>query len=153
MKLIHTAILMICFTTISFGQNPVETDKSLLKELIKNSFDEIWSELNSSNIDKYYAKDFLLLENGKVWNNDSVKSYLDNAILKKPIPERVNSIEFIEIKIFKGVAWIAYRNEAIFSVENKIIRKAQWLESATAILTENGWKLEMLHSTRTKNEY
>ncbi|HAD14569.1 MAG TPA: hypothetical protein DCF33_19260, partial [Saprospirales bacterium] len=23
----------------------------------------------------------------------------------------------------------------------------------TAILTENGWKLEMLHSTRTKNEY
>ena len=143
---------MICFTTISFGQSSIETDKSHIKELIIKSFDEIWSELNSKNIDKYYTKDFLLLENGEVWNNDSIANYLDNAILKKPIRNRVNSIEFIEIKVLKGMAWIAYRNQAIFSIENKIIRKAHWLESATAILTENGWKLEMLHSTVTKNE-
>lgn len=143
---------MICFTTISFGQSSIETDKSHIKELIIKSFDEIWSELNSKNIEKYYTKDFLLLENGEVWNNDSISNYLDNAVLKKPIPNRVNSIEFIEIKVFKGMAWIAYRNQAIFSIENKIIRKASWLESATAILTENGWKLEMLHSTVTKNE-
>jgi len=64
----------------------------------------------------------------------------------------VNSIEFIEIKVTKGMAWIAYKNEAIFSIDNKIVRKAYWLESATAILTENGWKLEMLHSTVTKKE-
>ena len=143
---------MICFTTISFGQSSSETDKSHLKELIIKSFDEIWSELNSKNIEKYYTKDFLLLENGEVWNNDSISNYLDNAVLKQPIPNRVNSIKFIEIKVLKGMAWIAYRNQAIFSIENKIIRKAHWLESATAILTENGWKLEMLHSTVTKNE-
>ncbi len=143
---------MICFTTISFAQSSIETDKSHIKELIIKSFDEIWSELNSKYIEKYYTKDFLLLENGEVWNNDSISNYLDNAVLKKPIPNRVNSIEFIEIKVFKGMAWIAYRNQAIFSIENKIIRKASWLESATAILTENGWKLEMLHSTVTKNE-
>jgi len=143
---------MICFTTISFGQSSSETDKSHLKELIIKSFDEIWSELNSKNIEKYYTKDFLLLENGEVWNNDSISNYLDNAVLKQPIPNRVNSIKFIEIKVLKGMAWIAYRNQAIFSIENKIIRKASWLESATAILTENGWKLEMLHSTVTKNE-
>jgi len=143
---------MICFTTISFGQSSIETDKSQIKELIIKSFDEIWSELNSKNIDKYYTKDFLLLENGEVWNNDSITNYLDNAILKKLIRNRVNSIEFIEIKVLKGMAWIAYRNQAIFSIENKIVRKADWLESATAILTENGWKLEMLHSTVMKNE-
>jgi len=143
---------MICFSTISFGQSSIEKDKSQIKELIIKSFDKIWSELNSKNIDKYYTKDFLLLENGEVWNNDSITNYLDNAILKNPIPTRVNSIEFIEIKIFKGMAWIAYRNQAVFSIEKKIIRKAHWLESATAILTENGWKLEMLHSTVTKKE-
>jgi len=143
---------MICFTTISFGQSSIETDKSHLKELIIKSFDEIWSELNSKNIDKYYAKDFLLLENGVVWNIDSITNYLDNSKLKKAIPNRVNSIQFIEIKVSKGTAWIAYRNQAIFSIENKIVRKADWLESATAILTENGWKLEMLHSTVMKNE-
>ena len=152
MKSLHNIILMICFTTISFGQSSIETDKSHLKELIIKSFDEIWSELNSKNIDKYYAKDFLLLENGVVWNIDSITNYLDNSKLKKAIPNRVNSIQFIEIKVFKGMAWIAYRNQAIFSIENKIVRKADWLESATAILTENGWKLEMLHSTVMKNE-
>lgn len=152
MKKLKTIILMICFTTISFGQNSIETDKSHLKELIIKSFDEIWAELNSKNIDKYYTKDFLLLENGEVWNNDSIANYLDNAILKKPIPNRVNSIEIIEIKIIKGMAWIAYKNQAIFTIENKIVRKARWLESATAILTENGWKLEMLHSTVSKKE-
>ena len=152
MKSLYNIILMICFTTISFGQSSIETDKSHLKELIIKSFDEIWSELNSKNIDKYYAKDFLLLENGVVWNIDSITNYLDNSKLKKAIPNRVNSIQFIEIKVSKGTAWIAYRNQAIFSIENKIVRKADWLESATAILTENGWKLEMLHSTVMKNE-
>ena len=143
---------MICFTTISFGQSPIKTDESRIKELIIESFDEIWSKLNSKNIDKYYTKDFLLLENGEVWNNDSISNYLDHAVLKKPTPNRVNSIEFIEVKISNGMAWVAYKNQAIFSLDKKTIRKAHWLESATAILTKNGWKLEMLHSTRIKNE-
>ena len=140
------------FTTLSFGQASNETDKTLITNLVIESFDEIWSPLNSKNIDKYYTADFLLLENGEVWNNDSIAKYLDNAILKKPNPKRVNSIEIIEIKIANSMAWVAYQNYATFSIDNKIIRKAQWLESATAILTANGWRLEMLHSTRIKNE-
>ena len=152
MKKFNIIILVICFTTISFGQSVIKTEKTQIEELIIKSFDEIWSELNSKNIDKYYTRDFLLVENGELWNNDSISNYLDNAVLKKPIPNRVNSIEFIEVKVLKGMAWVAYKNQAIFWLENKIIRKAHWLESATAILTENGWKLEMLHSTKTKNE-
>jgi len=152
MKRLSTIILMMCFTTISFGQSSIQTKKLRIKELIVKSFDEIWSELNSKEINKYYTKDFLLLENGEVWNNDSISNYLDNAVLKKPIPIRVNSIDIIEIKVLKKTAWIAYRNNATFSIENKIVRKAHWLESATVILTENGWKLQMLHSTVIKNE-
>ncbi|MBK6935753.1 MAG: DUF4440 domain-containing protein [Chitinophagaceae bacterium] len=143
---------MMFFTTISFGQVSNETDKTSIKKLIIESFDEIWSKLNSKNINNYYTENFLLLENGEVWNNDSITNYLDNAILRKPNPKRMNTIEIIEIKIANRTAWIAYQNYATFSVDNKIIRKAHWLESATAILTENGWKLDMLHSTRIKNE-
>ena len=143
---------MMFFTTISFGQVSNEIDKTRIKNLIIESFDEIWSKLDAKNIDKYYTKDFLLLENGEVWNNDSIKNYLDNAMLRKPSLKRMNTIEVIEIKIANKMAWIAYQNYATFSTDNKIIRKAHWLESATAILTENGWKLEMLHSTRIVNE-
>ena len=152
MKRLNFIILMMFFTTISFGQVSNETDKTRIKNLILESFDEIWSKLDAKNIDKYYTKDFLLLENGEVWNNDSIKNYLDNAMLRKPSLKRMNTIEVIEIKIANKMAWIAYQNYAIFSSDNKIIRKAHWLESATAILTENGWKLEMLHSTRIVKE-
>jgi len=152
MKRFNFIILMMFFTTISFGQVSNETDKTRIKNLIIESFDEIWSKLDVKNIDKYYTKDFLLLENGEIWNNDSIKNYLDNAILRKPNLKRMNTIEVIEIKIAKKMAWIAYQNYATFSSDNKIIRKAHWLESATAILTENGWKLEMLHSTRIVKE-
>ena len=143
---------MMFFTTISFGQVSTETDKTRIKNLIIESFDKIWSELNSKNIDKYYTKDFLLLENGEVWNNDTIAHYLDKALLRKPNPKRVNTIEVIDIKIADKMAWIAYQNYAILSTDGKIIRKAHWLESATAILTEDGWKLQMMHSTRIKNE-
>jgi hypothetical protein len=152
MKRLNSMFLMICFTTLSYGQVSNETDKKLIKNLVIESFDEIWSKLNSKNIKKYYTKDFLLLENGEVWNNDSITSHLEKVVLKKPIPKRVNSIEIIDIKIANKTAWIAYQNYATFSIDDKIIRKAHWLESATAILTKDGWKLDMLHSTRIKNE-
>ncbi len=152
MKRLNSLILMMFFITISFAQVSDVTDKTQIKNLVIESFDEIWSKLNSKNIDKYYTKDFLLLEDGEVWNNDSIANYLDNALLRKPNPKRMNTIEIIEVKIANNMAWIAYHNHATFSIDNKVIRKAYWLESATAILNENGWKLEMLHSTRIKNE-
>lgn len=152
MKRLNSILLMMFFTSFLFGQVSNEADKTRIKNLVIESFDEIWSKLNAENMDKYYTKDFLLLENGEVWNNDSIKNYLDIALLRKPMPKRMNTIEVIEIKIANKMAWIAYHNYATFSTENKITRKAHWLESATAILTENGWKLDLLHSTRVVNE-
>jgi hypothetical protein len=152
MKRVNFIIVLIFFTTVSFGQVSIDTNKAHIENLVIESFDEIWSKLNSKNIDNYYAKDFLLLENGEVWNNDSIANYLDNAILRKPNPIRTNKIEIIEIKVADKIAWIAYHNYATFTIDNKIVREAHWLESATAILKDNVWKLEMLHSTRIKKE-
>jgi hypothetical protein len=152
MKKLISTIVMVFFTTLSFGQVSNETDKKLIKNLVMESFDEIWSKLNSKNIDKYYTKDFLLLENGEVWNNDTIANYLDKALLDKPNPTRINTIEIIDIKVGNKTAWVAYHNYATFSIDGKIVFKAHWLESATAILTDKGWKLDMLHSTPIKKE-
>jgi hypothetical protein len=152
MKKLNAIVLMMFFTTMSLAQVSNDTPKKLIENLIIESFDEIWSKLESKNIDRYYTKDFLLLENGEVWNNDTIAHYLDNAKLRKPNPTRINKIEIIDIKVGNGTAWVAYQNYATFSIDDKITRNAHWLESATAILTDNGWKLDMLHSTRIKNE-
>ena len=152
MKKLISIIVMVFFTTLSFGQVSNETDKKLIKNLVMESFDEIWSKLNSKNIEQYYTKDFLLLENGEVWNNDTIANYLDKALLDKPNPTRINTIEIIDTKVTNKTAWVAYHNYATFSIDGKIVFKAHWLESATAILTDKGWKLDMLHSTRIKTE-
>lgn len=60
--------------------------------------------------------------------------------------------EFIEVKIGNGMGWMAYQNHATWTLEDKVVHKAHWLESATAIRTANGWRLQMLHSTPVKEE-
>lgn len=143
---------MMFVTTRTFGQVSQETNEALIRNLVLESFDEIWSTLDAKQIDRFYTSDFLLLENGEVWNNDSIATYLDGAILRKPIPNRKNTIEIIDIKIANGTAWVAYHNYATFTINHEIVREAHWLESATAVLTEHGWKLDMLHSTRISNK-
>ena len=152
MKRRNTIILMLFFTSIAFAQVSIETHKKQIQNLVLESFDEIWSKLEATNIEKYYTKDFLLLEHGEVWNNDTIAKYLNNAKLKLPIPKRVNTIQIIDIKVANKTAWVAYHNYATITADDKIIRKMHWLESATVILTNKGWKFDMLHSTRIKSE-
>ena len=152
MKKRNTLLLMLFFTTIAFAQGAMETHKKQFQNLVQESFDEIWSKLEAKNIEKFYTKDFLLLEHGEVWNNDTIAIYLNKAKLKLPIPKRVNKIEIIDVKVTNKTAWVAYHNYATISIDDKIIRKLHWLESATAILTDKGWKFDMLHSTRVKSE-
>lgn len=145
-------LIIMHITVCIFGQESSAIGTDQLAQLIQNSFDHVWSELNSDNLDKYYTKDFILLENGEVMSYKDVAAYLDEAIKNTPIPKRVNTIDVIEIKVSEGRAWIAYENSAVFTVDNKIVRQAHWLESATAILTDKGWKLDMLHSTKVMGE-
>jgi hypothetical protein len=35
---------------------------------------------------------------------------------------------------------------------DEVVREINWLESASAILTDEGWKLQLLHSTIANKE-
>lgn len=148
MKKLLFLITLMSLAISSFSQSPITTDEQKIKDLIIQSFDDIWSKFDAKKIENYHTKDFLLLEHGEVWNNDTIANYVNKAALRSPLPTRVNSFEFIDIKIYDGIAWVAYHNKAVISVDDKVVREAQWLESVVAILTENGWRLQMMHSTR-----
>jgi len=150
MKKTYSLLIFLFFTGLSFGQNTIETDTKLIKNLITESFEEVFSGLNAKKMDKFYTNDFLLLENGVVQNKDSLSHYFNRALQEKIIPKRINTIEFIDVKISKGMAWVAYQNHAVWKHEETVYGKAHWLESATAIWTKEGWKLQMLHSTKVK---
>jgi hypothetical protein len=129
------------------SQNSEMKKEDQIKELISNSFQKIFSDLDPQALDTYCTQDFLLLETGEVWDMDKMRNYLDRASKQKLKVIRFNSFDFIEIKIEGKMAWVAYHNKAEFKSGEEVVRELNWLESATAILTEEGWKLQLLHST------
>ena len=130
----------------AFQMHAQNSDEQQLKDLIRNSFDDIFSQEGNGELDKYYTADFLLLEVGEVWDMDRIKRELSNYDLKSR--KRINDFDFIQVKIEGNTAWIAYHNTATFEKDGEVIGEMRWLESATAIKTDAGWKLDMLHSTR-----
>ena len=144
-NIIPLAIILI--TTVSFAQTSANTDEEQIKELIEKSFQEIFSNLEPRALDIYLSDDFLLLETGEVWNMDMMRNYVEKSEERKSAVKRLNSFEFIEIKIEGDMAWVAYHNKAVFKDGEEIVREMNWVESATAIRTKDGWKLQLLHST------
>lgn len=129
------------------SQNSELKKEDQIKELISNSFQKIFSDLDPQALDTYCTQDFLLLETGEVWDMDKMRKYLDRASEQESKVIRFNSFDFIEIKVEGKMAWVAYYNKAEFKSGEEVVRELNWLESATAILTEEGWKLQLLHST------
>lgn len=125
------------------------TDKEIkiAKDLIQGSFDDLWGGLDSTKILNYHTDDFIILENGEVWNNDRIKEYMRGALKTKNRAKRVNEMEYISIDKYGPSIQIAYDNYGSFYQKDSLLYKLHWLESALAIPTENGWRLKMMHST------
>ncbi|WP_051205366.1 nuclear transport factor 2 family protein [Salinimicrobium xinjiangense] len=139
------AIIFMSMTT--FGQTSEKTDEEQIKELIEKTFQEIFSDYEPQALDTCLTEDFLLLETGEVWDMEKMRSYVERSGERRSTVKRLNYFDFIEIKIEGKMAWVAYHNNAKFKQGEEIVREMNWIESATAILTDEGWKLQMLHST------
>lgn len=124
------------------------SDAQQIHGLVQESFDSLFSAFNEDLILNYYTSDFLLLEQGEVWDIAFIRNYFVQAKKNTPIPIRTNKFEFISTKIEGDRAWVAYQNYATITREGQEPRNIHWLESATAIRTAKGWRLDMLHSTR-----
>jgi ketosteroid isomerase-like protein len=136
----------------TYAQQKALSDEIQIQNLIQESFDSLFSTFNADAIERYYTKDFILLEDGEIWDNEFIKNYFNGAIKKQPIPTRVNKFDFIKTEVDGNMAWIAYNNYATISRNGEIIRDIHWIESAVAIKTPDGWRLKMLHSTPAKKE-
>ena len=146
-------ILSLIFQITALAQNSTKpNDGQEIQQLIQNSFDSLFSGYRAELLDRFYTPDFLLLEQGEVWDMDFIKTYLGDRS-KNPTPVvRTNRFEFIKTEVFGNRAWVAYHNWATFTKEGATPREVYWLESASAIRTSEGWRLELLHSTRVENK-
>ncbi|WP_233553718.1 DUF4440 domain-containing protein [Algoriphagus lacus] len=148
MKSIRLTLCLILIQFAAFAQNSVSSDEKAVQDLIQNSFDAIFSEFDANQLGDFYTSDFILLEHGELWDMEFIRGYLSRAKQNQNRPTRTNRFEFIQTVIEGNRAWVAYHNYATITQNGQVVRELYWLESATAIRTDKGWRLDMLHSTR-----
>ena len=148
-----TLLFPLIFQITALAQNSTKpNEEQEIQELIQNSFDSLFSGYRVELLDRFYTPDFLLLEQGEVWDMDFIKTYLGDRSKNSNPVTRTNRFEFIETEVFGDRAWVAYHNWATFTKDGSAPREVYWLESASAIRTSGGWRLELLHSTRVENK-
>jgi hypothetical protein len=139
-----TALLLflVCISSIAFGQK----EKDLINESIVKFFDGL-SAVDAGKLKEFATADFVLLEDGEVWNMDTLVSKIigqrHSAII------RTNKFRFLKTEQIQNAAWVSYYNTAEFSM-NETKRIVRWLESAVLRKEKGTWKIQLLHSTRLR---
>ena len=140
MRIFCITLLALFVSVNSFCQK----EKDSIEGSISMFFDGL-SEVNAAKLRAYSTDDFILLENGHVWNMDTLINKVSapkNAGIK-----RVNKFEFIKTEQDGNVAWVSYHNTADFSLNEKQ-QTVNWLESAVLKKEAGRWRIKLLHSTR-----
>ena len=138
--LLALSILM----TVNLSHAQKGDDSLKVQKQIIAFFDGL-SSLSSEQIQRTVTSDFILLEDGEVWNMDSLTRAM--APMKQVRFTRKNTFAFYQTTIKDNVAWINYDNKADITVNDKPFQ-IRWLESAVLVKQEGAWKIAQLHSTK-----
>ena len=145
--------MLACQTPASNEEAPITLEEKMIAmNLVQGSFDDLWGGLDSTKILDYHTKDYIILEQGSVWDNDRIKQFMRNQLAKPDRPKRINTMEYISIDKYGPSMQIAWFNHADFMRADTLSSTANWLESAVAIETPDGWRLKMMHSTWVGND-
>ena len=144
MKKVFWVFFTIAISVCGYSQTMNDNDTSDVQHVIVKLFDGI-AEIDSAKIAKYITKDFLLLEDGLIWNSDSLVKVL--LPMKSQQFKRTNEFKFIRHEVKDKMAWVAYSNTAYMSFHGQK-REVNWRESAVLVKDSTGWRVKMLHSTR-----
>ena len=158
MKYLLLSILPLIFCMCKPKVTPAVTaaisdvETQIAKDLIQGAFDDLWGGVDSTLISKYHTDDFIILENGEVWDNNRIKKFMRGQLAKPDRALRINSMDYISIDKYGESMQIAYNNYAKFMKADSLVGEGQWLESALALKTDVGWRLKMMHSTWVPKE-
>ncbi|RAV98957.1 nuclear transport factor 2 family protein [Pseudochryseolinea flava] len=141
-----TILLVFFFCVTATTSLYAQGDEAAIKQSIITMFDGM-SKLDEQIVRGELTKDFQLLEDGEVWNADSLTSFFKT--MDKAAFSRINKFDFIKIEKRDNVAWVSYFNEAQIAYrERKFTIK--WLESAVLVKDNKRWRISFLHSTKLR---
>ncbi len=159
MKTMKKALFLSIFLSLNWFSFAQKAEEKELEIIIENLFENVFSILDSTKIDTYLTDDFILYEDGEIWNKDSIQNMVrqmteqfNSEDNKKYTFKRTNQFKFAKSHIEGNSGWIYYENFADFTMDGNSIAKMHWLESAHFIRTGKGWKISFLHSSPVKEE-
>lgn len=142
----------ILFLTILMGlltacqQTNQKDDPEQLKSVLMDYFNGV----KNRDIDKMNAvttTDFVLFEDGKVFNNDSLVNMLNHFSKFNADYKFAN----FKINIDNSTGNMSYFNHGVLTISDTTHLTLNWLESATFKKVGNKWKLQFMHSTVRKH--
>jgi hypothetical protein len=146
-KLLYVAVIFLVSVSNVRAQEKLTEKQQLVQKVIIDMFQAL-SDRDTDKLISNCTSDILLLENGIVWNLDTLtqKNSQNKAITDF---NRINTIDFIDTKVMNNMAWTTYNNQAEVTKygQHSIIK---WLETAVLIKEGKIWKIEVLHSTLIK---
>jgi len=145
-KLLCTAVIALVSVCHLSAQIKV-TEKQAVQKVITDMFQAL-ADRDTDQLKSNCTRDFLLLENGVVWNIDSLTQKINQNKAATDF-KRINTFDFLATKVRNNTAWTTYNNQAEVT-KNGQHRVIKWLETAVLIKEGKVWKIEVLHSTLLK---
>ena len=146
-KLLCVAVISLVSVYNVRAQGKLTENQQSVQKVIIDMF-QAFSDRDTDKLKSNCNPDLLLLENGIVWNLDTLiqKNNQNKAITDF---NRINTIDFIDTKVRNNMAWTTYNNQAEVTINGQHII-IKWLETAVLIKEDKIWKIEVLHSTLIK---
>ena len=141
----YKLLLFLLLPSQLFAQQVASNDEQKIKNVIIQLFDG-FAQRDFTMVIKQTTPDFLLLENGAVWNNDTIVKKITWSKNNYQSFSRINRIDFIRTEIRGNTAWTCFYNQADIRMDSTA-RSVSWLESAVLIKENNEWKVQQFHST------
>ena len=144
MKRIFSITVLIALLLGCKSTNQTD-DPENLKGVLFSFFDALKAK-DYQKLKEVTTADFILYEDGKIYNNDSLVKALNK------FPKFTAEYKFDNFKIDVGsdIASMFYLNHGDFVFNDTTHVSFNWLESADFKKVDDKWKLEFLHSTVRK---
>jgi lysophospholipase L1-like esterase len=127
------------------GMRAEDEDSVTLRRLVTAYFDGVATK-SFVELDSVVTRDFLIYEDGRVWNNDSV---FHNIQYNQPFAVKFTLTDF---RVFADTrsGEVRYHSQADFVVADNVKFTLNFLETALCRKTAAGWKISLIHVTGEK---
>jgi len=137
--------VIIIAAMIGCKQEAKKDSPDVLKKVLSDYFDGIKNK-DYEKMKAVTTPDFVIFDVGNVWNNDSMIKVIESFP-----PFTIDyTLDNFNIQIGDSIGNMHYFNHADVVISDTLKMTHDWIESATFVKENTGWKMNFLHSTVKK---